>query len=154
MSIGLEKIQISELLKQYFNDIQEKDNLKSLLEENERQRAYNERLYASIKNLNSSFIKEMEQESELVQNTIVYHLRKIININETIKQIDDKYEKLELFINSLSAEENRLLEYKYSLGLSFREMGNKLNLSHVAIKKKNDKIISYLTKKLTENIEC
>ena len=59
---------------------------------------------------------------------------------------DDTEEKLDLFraIDSLEPDSRELIYLRYFLGKTYQEIGEKLNISKVAVKKKIDKILSKL----------
>lgn len=59
---------------------------------------------------------------------------------------DETEERLDLFraIDALEPESRELIYLRYFLGNTFQEIGEKLNISKVAVKKKIDKILSKL----------
>lgn len=63
---------------------------------------------------------------------------------------DDTVEKLDLFraIDSLDAESRELVILHYFLGNSYQDIGDKLHISRVAVKKKIDKILANIKKHL------
>ena len=59
---------------------------------------------------------------------------------------DDTEEKLDLFraIDSLEPDSREIIYLRYFMGNTFQEIGEKLHISKVAVKKKIDKILSRL----------
>ena len=70
-------------------------------------------------------------------------------VDSVIREVttsDDTEEKLDLFraIDSLEPESRELIYQHYFLGKTYQEIGERLRISRVAVKKKIDKILSKL----------